>query len=303
MPADRDAAELDTLASEASYFADQDNTQLRSRSWSSVPLFQHLIHQASDLNQQTRKALENVKAPRALSLACGDMQGEYKFLVSTAGVKHIDAFDISEGQRNKFYARTDLNDAVSVDYQLVDVNKIELPENHYDIVYIQQAYHHLEAVEHVASQINRSLKANGIFVLVDYIGANFLQRTQKQRAICEMLWPFLAERYRRTPEGQVRIKLQIPHKESLSPYEAIRAEEILPVLQNTFDTQHLFLFAGILFPLLEGFAQNYTDSDEDRRLLKSMWDLDRKLIEAGDVEPNFVRAVFRKKTDDTDITV
>ncbi|MCG8415655.1 MAG: class I SAM-dependent methyltransferase [Pseudomonadales bacterium] len=293
MPVDSDAE--NSLASEASYFGDQNNTLLRSRSWSSIPLFQHLIQQASNLNEQTRQALKNIEAPRALSLACGDMQGEYKFLVSTAGVKHIDAFDISEGQREKFYSRPDLDDAVSVDYQIADVNAIELPENHYDIVYIQRAYHHLEAIEHVASQINHSLKANGIFVLVDYVGANFLQRTKKQRKICEMLWPFLAERYRRSPQGQVRVKLQIPDKEKLSPYEAIRAEEILPVLQATFDTQHLFLFAGILFPLLEGFAQNYTDSDEDKRLLKSMWDLDQKLIEAGDVEPNFVRAVFRKK--------
>ena len=47
---------------------------------------------------------------------------------------------------------------------------------------MQQAYHHIEALEHVADEIAKSLKPGGIFAISDYIGANFLQRTPRRRA-------------------------------------------------------------------------------------------------------------------------
>ena len=132
-------------------------------------------------------------------------------------------------------------------------------------------------------------------MLIDYVGANFLQRTERQKVICSRLWPFLSERYRLSSNGALCANLHIPKKENLSPFEAIRAEEILEVLHEQFHVEHEFLFAGILFPLLEGFAQNYSDSDEDKRLLEAMWNLDRELIESGEVEPNFVRGIYRKR--------
>jgi SAM-dependent methyltransferase len=223
------------------------------------------------------------------------MTGEYWFFRNTAKVRTIDAYDISEGQREKFFGRSNLDPSIEVNYTILDVNKISLPKNTYDVVYIQQAYHHLQEIEHVAEQINKALKPNGIFVLTDYIGANYLQRTEKQRRICSELWPLLPVRLRTSAQNRVYDKIHIPKKETLPPFEAVRAEEILPVLCNTFETKYMFTYAGILFPLLEGFAQNYTDSDEDQKLLQHLWNLDRQYIEEGRVEPNFVRAIFTRK--------
>ena len=68
------------------------------------------------------------------------------------------------------------------------------------------------------------------------------------------------------------------------------------VLTDTFDVDSLFTYAGILFPLLEGFAQNYTESEEDQQLLAHLWRLDQELIYAGLVEPNFMRTILTRKT-------
>ena len=108
------------------------------------------------------------------------------------GVAEIDASDISEGQRAKFFER-------------------------YDLVYLQYAYHHIEALEHVADEIAKSLKPHGIFAISDYIGANFLQRTPRQRDLGGAIWRALPERYRMGMNGRIVPNLHIPSKASLPP--------------------------------------------------------------------------------------
>lgn len=282
------------IESEANFFTEVDNRQLRSISWSSIGYFQQQIGKASNLQQIIATKLGGRDSLRGLSLAGGDMTGEYKFL-RKAGVKSLDAFDISEGQREKFFSRMADGLDIEVNYYIEDVNAIKLKENYYDIVYVQQAYHHFEAIEHVAREINKALTPDGLFVLIDYVGPNFLQRSEKQKRICRYLWQRLPEKYRRDAKGMVREEIHIPLKESLSPFEAIRAEEILETLTSTFNTEHLFLYSAILFPLINAFAHNYDDSEEDQNLIKKLWELDRLLIECGLVEPNFVRAIFTKR--------
>src|SRR5207302_696069 len=103
--------------------------------------------------------------------------------LKSAGVKEIDAFDISEGQREKFY-RNVYDGTVRVNYEICDVNQISLERKRYDVVFILHAYHHIERLEHVADEIRASLKEDGILAIIDYIGANYLQRTPRQRDIC-----------------------------------------------------------------------------------------------------------------------
>lgn len=278
---------------EAEFFGRQDNARQRAVAWSAIPYFRQQIHAALDVGRIARQHLAGREAPTALALAAGDMTGEYGFLTGV-GAERIHALDISEGQRDKFFAR-EPDPAVPVEYIIADVNSVVLEPERYDLVYVQQAFHHFEQLEHVADQVNRALKPGGRFVLIDYIGANFLQRTPRQRSFCTGIWRDMPARYRRNWNGTVLDELWIPDKDKLSPYEAIRAEEIMDVLNRTLQPIQVFPHAAILFPLFNGFAQNYTDSEEDQRFIREMWELDRDVVESGEVEPNFVRGVFGKR--------
>jgi len=279
---------------EAGFFGKQDNSKGRSTAWSSIPFFQQQIGKHSNLPMLIHPLLPPNKKLKALTLACGDMTGEYQFL-RNLGVASIDAYDVSPGQREKFFRRMMGKLDLEVEYHIEDVNIIQLEENHYDIVYVQQAYHHFEALEHISAEINKSLTNTGIFVLIDYIGKNFLQRTETQKRVCQYIWDRLPEKLRVDLHGKVRERIQIPEIKNLSPFEAIRSEDILDTLSSSFKSEHQFLYGAILFPLINGFAQNFTDSEEDLKLLQQLWDLDRLLIETQLVEPNFIRAVFSKK--------
>ncbi len=281
------------LAREARFFSDQDNQQQRASAWTAVPGIADRIRSTLDVDAIAVDLLANHPDKKGLTLACGDMTGPYG-LFKQSGMVAVDAYDLAEGQRDKFFANK-YDGELSVDYRIADVNALELPDNAYDLVVVQQAFHHFDALEFVAGQISRALKPHGVFVLKDYIGANFLQRTPKQRAVCSMLWRTLPERYRRHVSGRVLDGIYIPRKEDLPPYEGIRAEDVLPVIEARFRTLHSHTYGGILFPLWNGFAQNYTESADDRALVERLWQLDRQMIDSGAVEPNFIRAVFARQ--------
>lgn len=281
------------LTAEAQKFSTQDNRARRKLDWSAIPYFRMRIAEHLDLGASVARHLAHRDRPRALTLACGDMAGEYQ-LLKRVGVTAIDAWDISEGQRDKF-TRYVYDGAIPVDYAIADVNEIVLEPDRYDLVYLQHAYHHVERLEHVADQIRAALKPDGILAITDYVGANFLQRTPRQRDLCSAIWRTLPERYRVRPSGKVFAELRIPPREALSPHEAVRAEEIVGVLEARFEPQETFLYGGILFPLFNGCAENFTDSAEDQEFLRVMWDLDRWLIGSGSIEPNFIKALYRPR--------
>jgi hypothetical protein len=72
----------------------------------------------------------------------------------------------------------------------------------------------------------------------------------------------------------------------------VRSEEIVAVLDSRFDRQETYFFGGILFPIFNGIAQNFTDAPTDQEFLRVMWDLDRWLLDSGNIEPNFVKAIY-----------
>lgn len=278
------------ILEEARRFSEIDNRYLRDVGLNAIPYFTQQISSQFDLATCIRRRLGGHAEPRGLALACGDMTGEYGLFKRT-GMAEVDAWDISEGQRDKFYENV-YDGEIPVNYGIADVNEIELEPNRYDLVYFQHAYHHIEALEHVADEIRKALKPHGVLAILDYVGANFLQRTPRQRDLCGAIWRTMPERYRIAYSGRVVRELRIPPKASLPPYEAVRSEEILPILRARFEEEEMFLYAGILFPLFNGFAQHYTDSAEDREFVRLMWDLDRWLIETGSIEPNYMKAIF-----------
>lgn len=281
------------IAREAERFSHQDNRRRRELVWTAIPYFREQIAASFDLHAHLREHLAGRDELRALTLACGDMSGEYR-MFRRLGVGEIDAFDVSPGQREKFY-RDVFDGSAAVTYTIADVNTIELPRHRYDVVYLQHAYHHVVRLEHVAGELRTALKPDGVLAIVDYIGANRLQRTPRQRDLCGAIWRALPERYRVRPNGRVFAELRIPDPKKLSPYEAVRSEEILGVLDDHFEPIAIYLYGGILFPLFNGTAQNYTNSPADQALLRVMWDLDRWLLDHDGIEPNFVQALYRPR--------
>jgi SAM-dependent methyltransferase len=282
------------LQQEAAHFAKRDRARAKKSAFGSIPIFTQGIAQGLNFNKVLKAHFGDDRPRTGLALGCGEMKGEYNFFKRNKVVE-VDAYDVDAESRSRFFKNTYDGEIPTINYHIADVNQLQVEPGKFDLIYIQHAYHHFEALEHVTDQLRQGLSDRGLIIMADYIGANYLQRTPKQRKFCSELWSKLPERLRIDGQGRVRDKIHIPDKKGLSPYEAIRSEEMLGILQSRLKTLHFFGYGGVAWPIVNGFAHNYNvDDPEDLDILQMIWDLDQSTKNDGTVEPNFFRGVFTR---------
>jgi SAM-dependent methyltransferase len=290
---------------EAKYWDEFDADLARRVSWTSAGegmmgawAFEKFCHgQQTSLTTLIRTTMTVSPAePRyGLVLGCGDMAGEHTmFIDPQLPFAEIDAYDISPKSIERARHLTD-GKGLKVNYYVDDVNQLTLPADHYAFIVIFHSYHHFEQVDHIAQQVNKALRPGGVFYTVDYVGARKLQWTDLQLSYARPLLQLLPEKYRRDAYGQQRQTVNRVPESFFSPDEAICSDLILSALDRHLQVIYQYNWAGLLYPLLEGIAFNFTTSEEDLALLRLLFNLDCALCQSGAIEPNFTLTLAMKR--------
>jgi SAM-dependent methyltransferase len=132
---------------------------------------------------------------RGLSLGCGS-GGLERHAIKLGICKRFDAFDISREAIEMAIQYAAMEGINSIHYELKDINEIELPESQYDIVLISSALHHSKELEHVLTQVDKSLKLGGLFAFSEFVGPSQFQWTDKQLRIINDLLALLPRKYK-----------------------------------------------------------------------------------------------------------
>lgn len=126
-----------------------------------------------------RWAVERVlgdRAPveRCLSLCCGF--GEIERILARLGAfEHCRAVDLAGLAVEAARAAAAAEGLTQIEYDVVDVESIELEPESVDLVWANGALHHLAQLDHVVAQVHRALRPGGILVANEYIGPNHAQ--------------------------------------------------------------------------------------------------------------------------------
>jgi SAM-dependent methyltransferase len=243
--------------------------------------------------------LEMLRVPegqplRGLVLGCGDMVGEHQtFLDPRLPFAEVDAYDVSLESIERARQLTNAK-GLKANYHLDDVNSLQLSPDRYALVLISQSFHHFEQVDHVAEQINRSLLPGGVFCTFDYVGPCHIQFTERQLFFAQQMLQLLPPERRREWYGAVRQKAQSLPLEHFSPDEAICSDQILAAIDRHLDVKWQYNWAGLLFPLLDGIAFNFTSSADDQAFMRFLFTVDYALCSTGEIEPNFTITLATK---------
>jgi len=235
----------------------------------------------------------------SLGSGTGSLERQLQMLVRVA---QVDAFDISEAavrQAKEAAARDGLGKRIN--YQVVDLNLIELPKERYDVVFSGSCLHHIRALEHVVSQSAQALKPAGYFIANEYIGPSRFQFPLQQVKVIEDLLVLLPIRYKK------RIRLASGYKlhftppdpksmESIDPSEAVRSDEVLPVTKQYLKMVEIRPYGGcILHMLLQDIAGNFDEnSEEDSLRLRALVDIEGRLVCSGYLKSDFAVFVMTK---------
>jgi len=281
----------------------------RGRQWTELPQVARAINRRISGREEIdayqyviRRHLEGrLPLDRVLTLGCGGGELE-RGLAGHGMAREYVGLDIADGALERARAAAREAGLDCIRYERADLDRLELPENAFDVVYGVFSIHHVRELERLMEQVARTLRSGGLFVLNEYVGPTRFQWTPEQAALCNALLATLPERLRRLVTNPLRIKGAIwcPTEEELAaidPSEAVRSSEIETVLAGRFDVIDRRPYGGtILHPLLADIAGNFESDDPAvASVLQALIRTEEALIESGLLPSDFALLVARPK--------
>ena len=236
-----------------------------------------------------------------LSLACGSGALE-RGLASTGMFGYIEGIDISEGSIRIAREEAAKANLSYVHYLAADLNHAALEQKKYDVILSASAMHHIKNLEHLLGQIQKALKPGGTLVLSDFVGPSQFQWTDKQIALMNAMLDRLSPRLRNdilnpgTPKPHLG-RCSIEHMNKMDPSEAIRAKEIVPLIEERFNIVARKDWGGTLLHLgLQNIIGNFDENDPtDLSFLSFIIFFEETLIKEKVIESDFTFLVASPK--------
>lgn len=121
------------------------------------------------------KILSTLEEPSVLEIGCG--LGTESLFMALRGANVL-GVDINEDRINVALARKkviedDLNRKLECDFQNIPLMALD-DEKKYDLIWLEQAYHHLEPRELISEKIAKLLKPNGYLIISEANARNIL---------------------------------------------------------------------------------------------------------------------------------
>ncbi len=260
---------------------------------------------------------------RVLSFPCGQGHME-RYLAQNFRFVACDAFDISDGALAIARELAEAEGVVSVNYRQGDFNAPALTEM-YDVV-VGVGLHHIEQLEACCSEIKAHMLPGGRFLLSEYVGPRWSQPTPRQLEAINGLIKLIPEKYRlrvdawkalgaKSPEeGLARLyatwageglvchspehadkfwnfyrPMDLEEWQRVDPTEAVRSDDIIPVLRATFNHVDVYDYQGSLLHFgLHSIAANFSrDTPEDQAIMDMLFAAEDALMAHDDVPMNW----------------
>jgi SAM-dependent methyltransferase len=170
------------------------------------------------------------------------------------------------------------------------------PLKSYDIVMANQCLHHVVELENLFASIKQVMHEESYFLTSDMIGRNGHQRWPEALELVKEFWKELPESYRYNRLLKRQEEQYINHDCSEHSFEGIRAQDILPLLTETFHFELFIPFANLVTVFIDRpFGHNFDENGEwDRDFIDRVHARDEEALFAGDIKPTQMLAVLRK---------
>ena len=236
-------------------------------------------------------------ADLALELGCGNGAALSEMIstgVSKAGV----GYDLDT---SRFAAAASEQANGCLRFIASDIDRIELEENRYDLIYALQSFHHFDALDHIMEQVNLALTPRGFFVLDEFVGPARFQWTDIQLSVTGQLLGIMPKHLRLYSHGMEKLREGRSTPEEVMrvcPSEAIHSDAIVSAFHRHFEVVHEKPLGGTLQHLLySGIVQNFPDDDpEIDHLIDCISGIEATMITSGALPSDFVLLIGRKKS-------
>ncbi|MBV6470669.1 class I SAM-dependent methyltransferase [Nitrospirales bacterium NOB] len=235
---------------------------------------------------------------RSLSVCCGDGAHEIQ-LYRSGKVRRVIGVDLSSGAIAQAKARFEAAAAPPDRYRFTvqDVNVLDV-DGMFDLILSTGALHHATNLETLLARLEQALTPDGYFVVVEFIGPNRFQWTDRQIEIANKVLGALDPAYLRDGTCTRFERPTIASMLACDPSEAVRSADVFPLVRQHFEVCYERCYNGTLLhqlhPLLktELANQGRRDFDSIVRLILLLEDM---LVKHGVLASDFVFLICRKR--------
>jgi SAM-dependent methyltransferase len=157
---------------------------------------------------------------------------------------------------------------------VADVNRASLPHNTYDLILCNACLHHFVELERILDEISAALTEGGLLAVWEFVGEKRLQWCEARMAFQNALLDEVPEGFRAGSESRIRR----PDVSTLSPFEAVRSDDIPALLQERFRPEFWKTFCGALAPLALSLRIDHMQRARPD-ILERILETDKKLSE------------------------
>lgn len=223
---------------------------------------------------------------KGVSIGCGTGKKEVTLLRSGL-VSRFDLYEISEArieQGREIADRHRVGDRITWHNCVVDFESGALDAEH-DLVYWNNALHHMFEVDQAVRWSKRALRPGGYLYVNDFVGPTRMQWPDEALAIASRARELLPRRLLKRPTGKgylpTSLKRPDPYKLAAEdPTECADSADILPAIRRHFNAAWIKPTGGTIYhSALNDVIHNFTD--EDAPLLEWLLLLDDACTLAG----------------------
>ena len=230
-----------------------------------------------------------------LSLGSGNCDFETK-LAQQYGLKcKFYCYDINPHALERGRQLAGEKELINFKFVLCDINKIEIHQN-FDLVLANHSLHHLVDLEHIFSEVDKCMTEKSYFIINDMIGRNGHMFWDNTLHVCNAIWNMFPRELKYNHQFKCYYKNLIQFDCSAEGFEGIRAQDILPLLDKTFqfvDFAPFFAIAGHLIG--REYGHNFDiNNDFHKALLNMIGSYDNFLLENKLLKPTQLIAVMTK---------
>jgi SAM-dependent methyltransferase len=164
-----------------------------------------------------------------------------------------------------------------------------------DVFFANHSLHHVVELERLFAEVRRHMRPDGVLLVNDMIGRNGHVRWPEARAIVDVIWRALPAKYRWNKYAGRADEIYPDIDCSGEGFEGMRAQDILPLLLESFHPDVFVTFANVIDPFVDRlYGPNFDASDpEDIAIIEALGRLDDAALDLAIVSPTHLIGSFR----------
>ncbi|MEM7482403.1 MAG: class I SAM-dependent methyltransferase [Acidobacteriota bacterium] len=181
-------------------------------------------------------------------------------------------------------------------FDVLDIDDWQ-PSEPVSVCLANHSLHHIVDLESLFAKIHRAIGQEGVFLTNDMIGRNGHMRWPEALTLVDDIWSEMPQRYKYNHQLS-RWEEEYENWDcSVEGNEGIRAQDIMPLLVETFAFESCVAFGNLVDIFVDrSFGHNFDpEKAEDLAFIERIAELDEAKIDGGELKPTHLLAAMRAR--------